>query len=310
MQPSQNNSRPINRGDPNVRLGYLPRQTTYISSNPISELSQNLSTQTAQSFDMLPAAPRPTQHTPTLPTDLPNIELTSQFTLTGNTPIKKYKILPKVMVGMAVTLFIAGVAISVLSLRTNSEVKAQVKSVSKTQTKQDDDGGITEGVPNEDGNTPSVEYYKTASTYPRVIRIAKTKTEARVLALNIAPTGALKAPANIFDAGWYKDSAKPGEQGAMVIDGHVSGPTQPGVFKKLGSLVAGDTIEIERGDGTKFTYTVTATKVFDADKLDMSSVMVPSVAGKPGLNIITCGGKFNKTTNKFEQRTVVYSVIK
>lgn len=216
---------------------------------------------------------------------------------------------PKVLVGMAVCLFVVGVSVSVIGLRTNKNVVAQVKGAQSKAVETDDDGGTTSGIPHEDGNSPSVDYYKTASTYPRVIRIPKNDTEARVLALAIAPTGALKAPGNIFDAGWYKDSARPGEAGAMVVDGHVSGPTKPGIFKNLGKLVKGDKIEIERGDGQKFVYTVQATKVFDADKLDMSSVMVPSVPGKAGLNIITCGGKFDKTTNKYEQRTVVYAVL-
>lgn len=216
---------------------------------------------------------------------------------------------PKVLVGMAVALFVAGGMVSFLGLKTNKDVQAQVKSVSKTQTTKDSEGGMAEGVPDEDGDAPSVEYYRTPATYPRVIRIAKTNTEARVLALGIAKTGALKAPGNIFDAGWHKESAKPGEAGAMVVDGHVSGPTKPGVFKNLGKLAAGDKIDIERGDGQTFTYTVQATKVFDADKLEMSGVMVPYVPGKPGLNIITCAGKYNSETSKYEQRTVVYAVI-
>lgn len=218
---------------------------------------------------------------------------------------------PRMIVGMATFLFIAGVGVAFVGLRTNKEVTAQVKSASTSQTQnQDKEGGLVEnGVPHEDGNPPDVEYYRTAATYPRVIRIGKTQTEARVLPLGIATTGALKAPGNIFDAGWYKDSAKPGEPGATIIDGHSSGPTKPGVFKNLGKLVKGDTIEIERGDGQKFTYTVKEVKVFDADKVDMSSVMVPFLPGKQGLNLITCSGKFNTATNKYEQRTVVYAVL-
>ncbi len=257
----------------------------------------------------------PTLFSQSLPTDLPTPiipEYGEQEQLKKHRKIKLSlpKITtPKVLVGMAITLFVAGGTVSFIGLRTNKDVQAQVKSVSKTQNTKDKEGGMTEGVPDEDGNPPSVEYYRAPATYPRVIRIPKTNTEARVLALSIAKTGALKAPGNIFDAGWYKDSAKPGEAGAMVVDGHVSGPTKPGVFKNLGKLVKGDKIEIERGDGQTFTYTVQATKVFDADKLEMSGVMVPYVPGKPGLNIITCSGKYDKETSKYEQRTVVYAVI-
>lgn len=177
------------------------------------------------------------------------------------------------------------------------------------QSNQDKDGGLGQGEPHEEGFPPSVDYYRTAATYPRVIRIAKHKIEARVLALAIAPSGALKAPGNIFDGGWYRDSARPGEPGAMVVDGHVYGPTKPAVFKKLNTLVAGDQIEIERGDGKRFVYTVQASELVDADKVDMSKVMVPYVAGKPGLNVITCGGKFDIINGKYPQRTVVYAVM-
>jgi LPXTG-site transpeptidase (sortase) family protein len=217
---------------------------------------------------------------------------------------------PRMIVGMATFLFIAGVGVAFVGLRTNKDVTAQVKSAATVSQNQDNEGGLGEnGIPHEDGNPPDVQYYRTAASYPRVIRIKKTQVEARVLPLSIAPNGALKAPGNIFDAGWYKDSAKPGEPGATIIDGHASGPTRPGVFKNLGKLAKGDTIEIERGDGEKFTYTIQAVKVFDADKVDMSSVMVPFVAGRQGLNLITCSGKFDPATNKYEQRTVVYAVL-
>lgn len=253
-----------------------------------------------------------------LPTDLPSTVLADQSSYGEDNPISRHSKLrlrmpklsvPKVMISMATLLFISGLAVSAMSFQTNKVVKAQVKSATTVKQKQDDDGGITAGIPNEEGNTPSVDYYRTAATYPRVIRISKIKVEARVLALNIAPTGALKAPGTIYDAGWYKDSSRPGDAGAMVVDGHVSGPTKPGIFKNLGKLTKGDNVEIERGDGQKFNYTVTATKLYDADKLDMSSVMVSSVPGKPGLNIITCGGKFDPATNSYEQRTVVYTVL-
>lgn len=260
-----------------------------------------------------PADIRPSVHS-ALPTDLMGtfaidpVETVDKKYGKFNLGLPKLS-MPKLLVGAFIVLFAVGAVITFLSLRTNQDVVAQVKSVARIQPKTDNDGGMTSGVPDEQGNPPSVDYYRTAASYPRVIRIPKIRIEARVLALAIAPTGALKAPANIFDAGWYKDSARPGETGAMVIDGHASGPTKPGLLKNIGKLVKGDKIEIERGDGESFTYTVQTTKVFDAEKLDMSSVMVPIVPGKSGLNILTSGGKFDEAANKYEQRTVVYAVI-
>lgn len=284
---------------------FLPTPRPQAVSTPVS---------VTQPQPVPPVEARPTVGSaPLLPTDLSPSLLDNAHEQTVS---KKKLNLPnigghRVIMAMAVVVFMAGVGVAFLGLRTNHDITAQVKGISNSRSaNQDDEGGLsTDGIPTEDGNPPSVQYYRTAASYPRVIRIAKTNTEARILPLGIAVSGALKAPGNIFDAGWYKDSAKPGEEGAMVIDGHVSGPTKPGIFKKLGTMAKGDKIEIERGDGQTFSYTVKDVKVFDADKLDMSSVMVPYVPGKQGLNIITCGGKFNPETQKYEQRTVVYAVL-
>lgn len=224
--------------------------------------------------------------------------------------IKPLMSTPKILVGMAIVLFLTGTVISVLSLQTNKDVAAQVKGIQKNEVNRPDSDGASEGgIPDESGNPPVIGSYKTPLNDPRVIRISKTNTEARILALDVGKSGALKAPVSIFDAGWYQKSARPGEPGAMVVDGHVYGPTKPAVFKKLNTLVAGDQIEIERGDGKKFVYTIQASELVDADKLDMSKVMVSYVAGKPGLNVITCGGKFDTINGKYPQRTVVYAVM-
>jgi hypothetical protein len=57
-----------------------------------------------------------------------------------------------------------------------------------------------------------------------------------------------------------------------------------------------------------FTYEVRKVQNYDADKLDMGITLNSIEPGKAGLNLITCGGKFNKATQQYEQRTVVFAV--
>lgn len=258
---------------------------------------------------LTPVAAAPTPPRTVLPTDLPSVVIPD---VPSPEPTSKLKLTSrKAIMSAAVLVLVVSAGFGYIGLRHSEADDAQVKGVFRSSSvKQDSEGGLgLDAQPNEDGNAPSVQYYRTASSYPRVLRIPKTNTETRILALSISPTGALKSPSTIFDAGWYKDSAKPGEDGAMVIDGHETGPTKPGVFSSLGKLTKGDKLEVERGDGKKFVYTVKEVKVFEADKLDMSSVMVPYVVGKQGLNLITSAGKFNADTNKFAPRTVVYAVL-
>lgn len=212
-------------------------------------------------------------------------------------------LLPTLLTALAVFLFTAGVFVLISTLKTDHTVKAQVKQLAK----QTEDDGITDAVPSEDEPPSNSSSYNVAPDLPRFFTIEKLGVHARVKRLGVSADNVLKAPANIFDVGWYDGSAKPGENGTIVLDGHVSGPTKHGVFYSIGSLKQGDKVQLERGDGKVFTYTVTGTQVYDYDKVDMPKVLTSSIPGKAALNFMTCTGRFNVRTNSFEQRVVVFT---
>lgn len=214
-------------------------------------------------------------------------------------------LVPTLLTAMAIMLFTFGLLVLFSTLKTNHTVKAQVKQLSQNSSKDD---GITDEAPSEEDPPANPGNYEVAADLPRLITIDKIGVRARVRRLGVGANNVLKAPANIFDAGWYDSSAKPGENGTVVLDGHVSGPTKHGVFYSIGTLKAGDKVKLERGDGQVLSYTVTGTQVYDNDKVDMAKVLTTAVPGKPGLNFMTCTGRFNVRSNSFEQRVVVFSV--
>lgn len=222
---------------------------------------------------------------------------------------KKYRpkhrrpLMPTLLSGLAVVLFTAGVFVVFNSLKADHTVKAQDRQLSK-QT----DSNANSSAPSEDDPPTNVDLYNVAPDMPKLLTIEKIGVNARIRRLGVDSNSMPKAPANIFDVGWYDGSAKPGENGTVVLDGHVSGATKRGVFYSLGSLKNGDKVQLERGDGKKFNYTVTGTQVYDNDKVDMAKVMASSVPGKPALNFMTFTGRFNVRTNSFEQRVVVFTV--
>jgi LPXTG-site transpeptidase (sortase) family protein len=140
---------------------------------------------------------------------------------------------------------------------------------------------------------------------PRYISISRLDIKARVMSLGLKPGGQLEAPANIYDAGWYKTSSFPGQPGAVLIDGHSGDPNA--IFINLKDLVGGDIILIERGDGKKIKYKVVQTEVLPKDSVDMSRLMVPFVVGTNGLNIITCDGQFDSNSSSYNNRLIVYA---
>ncbi len=123
----------------------------------------------------------------------------------------------------------------------------------------------------------------------------------------LTSSGAIGTPNNVYDTDWYNGSSLPGQPGAMLIDGHVSSWTTPGVFYSIKSLLAGDDIQLERGDGTMFTYKVVSTQIYQSSNVDMKAALNPITPGKPGLNLITCTGNVLAGTNEFNERVVVFS---
>jgi LPXTG-site transpeptidase (sortase) family protein len=151
--------------------------------------------------------------------------------------------------------------------------------------------------------------YVVAPDMPKLLRIPVLGVEARVKRVSVNANNVIQAPGSIFDVGWYDGSAKPGENGATFIDGHVSGWAEHGVFYDIKNLKEGDEISVERGDGQTFKYRVVAVEYFDANNVDMNKTLRSYVSGKQGLNLMTCTGRFNNSQQQYEQRVVVYSVL-
>jgi sortase (surface protein transpeptidase) len=219
----------------------------------------------------------------------------------------QYTRLQIALASMAAFLFVLGITVSFQALRTNHNAAAQVSALSKKANGQEGNNQNSSVPSTTKPSNNAVRQYMVAPDLPRYIKIPKLGVNARVFQVGVTKTGALGTPSNVFDAAWYTGSAKPGQPGAMLIDGHVSGWTTHGVFYGLKKLVAGDTIQIQRGDGAVLTYKVIKSQVYPDNKVDMQAAVTTVTAGRPGLNLITCTGKIKPGTNEFNQRMIVFT---
>lgn len=152
--------------------------------------------------------------------------------------------------------------------------------------------------------------YKVAADVPRAIRIQKLGVEARVMPMGVNKDGSMQAPLNINDSGWYTGSAKPGAAGAMVLDGHSSATNSAehlGLFNAIHTLENGDTMTIEKGDGTILTYKVVYKETVKLADIDMKKALLPYGTATEGLNLITCAGQWTDKNATLDHRTVVYT---
>jgi sortase (surface protein transpeptidase) len=224
--------------------------------------------------------------------------------------LKAMPLQQRVLVGMAGFVLIAGSVISLSGLQANKlagtqAAKATIASATSATTTNSTSTAPSTAIVTAD----TLRSYQVAPDLARYIAIPKLGVLARVLQVGETKDGALATPSNVFDAAWYKGSAKPGAPGATLIDGHVSSWTTNGVFYGIKNLVAGDSIEITKGDNTKLEYTVVKTVAYPVDNVDMNSLMQPITAGKSGLNLITCGGKYDSKSGEFTQRIGVYATL-
>ena len=223
----------------------------------------------------------------------------------------KHTKLQLAMVGMAIFVFGIGLFVSLITVQTNHAAKTQVAALA-AHAQQPDGAAAPNAPPSETKpTTTSMGSYHVAPDLPQQIIIPKLYVYASIRSMSVNAKNELQAPGNIYDAGWYNASAKPGSgagNGAMLIDGHVHGPTQPGVFANIKKLIAGDVIQVVRGDGKKFSYSVVKTQTVDAANLEIGSSLTSAVPGKPALNLITCGGPYDKQSGEYTQRTLVFAV--
>ncbi|TAH33276.1 class F sortase [Candidatus Saccharibacteria bacterium] len=151
--------------------------------------------------------------------------------------------------------------------------------------------------------------YRVAGPNPRALYIKKINLAARVLPMSVDRNNTLQAPASIFDTGWYTGSVKPGETGAMLVDAHSSGRTAGAAFDKLHTLVEGDIVTIETGDGATYNYKVVAREAYPKDTVDMQKALLPYGNAQRGLNLITCAGKLTPDRVTMTDRLVVYAIL-
>ena len=156
-------------------------------------------------------------------------------------------------------------------------------------------------------SSDALSKYAVAADLPRTLYIDKLDVSARILPMSVNTTGNIQAPLNIYDAGWYNGSVKPGQTGAVFIDGHASGPTREGLFAYLDTLSTGDMVQVEKGDGTLITYKVIHKEVVALKDIDMKKVLLPYGNTLKGLNLMTCTGTWLPNEKTYDQRVVVYT---
>ena len=153
---------------------------------------------------------------------------------------------------------------------------------------------------------PKDSDYNVPANQPRRISLPTIDTEGLIQKVGINSNNAISVPSNIHFGGWYVESVTPGELGLSIIDGHVSGKYQDGIFKNLKDVKTGDTFSIEFGDLSRRNFEVVEVRTLPEAE-SAAFLLTKRDDIEQQLNLITCGGEFNKDKQTYNDRVVVVS---
>lgn len=158
----------------------------------------------------------------------------------------------------------------------------------------------------ESGSASQTQTQATFGIVPVQIQIPSIGVDAHVQKVGINAAGAMQAPSNFTDVGWYQAGSKPGEPGSAVFSGHVNNAlTKAGVFEHLAQIRAGDTVTVSDTTDRTRVFRVQSIKIYPADSAPVAEIF--SRAGPSQLVLITCDGVWDAVKRQFSDRLVVYA---
>lgn len=195
--------------------------------------------------------------------------------------------------GLILTFFVGYLVI-------NNDSSSDIKPIPEVVTKSTDN-------PDETPITEENYEWKGKDSDPKYISLTSIKAGGYIQKVSVDQRNEVGVPSNVNLAGWFKDSSIPGNKGLSVIDGHVDGLSKPGIFKNIEKLKVNDVFSIEYGNGSTKKFRVTSkTKASIADAPSILFSQDPIEVSQ--LNLITCGGTYDKKARRYLERIIVTSV--
>ena len=135
------------------------------------------------------------------------------------------------------------------------------------------------------------------------LSINRIGTDAPVIQIGLTGAGAIDTPKTLWQVGHYSGSAIVGANSSAVIVGHSGAPGQVGVFEHIDRILVGDIIQYTKADGSAISFRVTSSKAYQVN--DETAHSLVASTSNPSLNLISCYGHWDKSTQEYDQRWIV-----
>lgn len=144
------------------------------------------------------------------------------------------------------------------------------------------------------------------SGLPIHLSIEKINIDAVLEFVGLTEEDAVDIPKGPINPAWFELGPRPGEIGNAIIVGHYGWKDNtPAVFDHLNKLSTGDKISVRDDQGVTHTFVVREIRTY-AQNAVAQEVFI-SGDGKAHLNLITCGGVWDKAKKSYADRLVVFT---
>ena len=141
---------------------------------------------------------------------------------------------------------------------------------------------------------------------PKLLEIPKIGVSADVQSVGLNSKKEMDVPSNDWDVAWYNLGPNPGEIGSAVIAGHLDNRSgQAAVFWDLDKLEIGDDVFVTDGNNNKKHFQVIFSEKYETGTAPLEKIFGTNDGAY--LNLITCGGVWDKTKNNYTERFVVFT---
>jgi sortase (surface protein transpeptidase) len=142
---------------------------------------------------------------------------------------------------------------------------------------------------------------------PQRLTIPRLRIDTTVEQVGLTQDGAMDVPKSYDTVGWYNLGVRPGQPGNAVMAGHLDSKTGPAIFWRLKELRPGDEITVVSDDGLERRFIVQRLENYRYDQAPLERIF--GTSSEFALNLITCGGSFDRRSQNYDQRLVVFTTL-
>lgn len=156
-------------------------------------------------------------------------------------------------------------------------------------------------------NTPEyIDKVENSVGLPLRLEIPSLGLKSSFEYVGLMSDGEMGVPSKQENVAWLNLGYRPGENGSAIVAGHYGWKdSKPSAFDNLYKLRKGDKIHITDDKGNVFVFKVRQSKRYGAG---VKALEVFSASdGKPHLNLVSCEGVWNKDSNSYSKRLVVFA---